>query len=140
MPAPEWGSLLSIADGSLNPIPVCDLDPEVLKELMTENRGLTLLDLKKTPEYSSVTTTTGESYNDHETPTVSPTMAEADDHLSEIASSVPSVNPEVLTLKHSTFLVQLLMEEVDLEPTRDGSHDHAVFSMRASDGPTSKVR
>ena len=47
MPAPEWGSLLSIVDGSLNPVPVSDLDQVVLKELMATNRGLTLLDLKK---------------------------------------------------------------------------------------------
>ena len=32
MPALEWSSLLSIIDGSLNPVPVCDLDQEVLKE------------------------------------------------------------------------------------------------------------
>ena len=48
MPAPEWGSFLSIVDGSLNPVPVSDLDQVVLKVLMAENRGLTLLDLKKT--------------------------------------------------------------------------------------------
>ena len=60
MPAPEWGSFLSIVDGSLSPVPVSDLDGVVLKELMAENRGLTLLDLKKRSEYSSVTTTSGE--------------------------------------------------------------------------------
>ena len=54
MPVPEWGSFLSIVDGSLNPVPVGDLDRVVLKELMAENRGLTLLDLKKRSEYSSV--------------------------------------------------------------------------------------
>ena len=47
MPAPEWGSFLSIVGGSLNAVPVSDLDQVVLKELMAENRGLTLLDLKK---------------------------------------------------------------------------------------------
>ena len=60
MPAPEWDSFLSIVDGSLNPVPVSDLDQVVLKELMAENRGLTLLDLKKRSEYSSVTATSGE--------------------------------------------------------------------------------
>ena len=62
MPAPKWGSLLSIVDGSLNPVPVCD--QEVLKELMAENRGLTLLDPKRRSEYSSVTTTSGECYHE----------------------------------------------------------------------------
>ena len=50
MPAPEWGSFLSMIDGSLNPVPVSDLDGVVLKEVMAENRGLTLLDLKKRSE------------------------------------------------------------------------------------------
>ena len=50
MPAPEWGSFLSIVDGSLNAVPGSDLDQPVFKELMAENRGLTLLDLKKRSE------------------------------------------------------------------------------------------
>ena len=49
MPATEWGSFLSIVDGSLNPVPVSDLDRVVLNELMAENRGPTLPDLKKNP-------------------------------------------------------------------------------------------
>ena len=50
------------------------------------------------------------------------------------------MNPEPLTLKHSAFLEQLLMEEVDLgESTPGGSHDHAVFSMRDTDGPIGQV-
>ena len=52
MPAPECSSYLSIADGSPNPLPVSDLNQVVLEELMAENRGLTLLDLKKRSEYS----------------------------------------------------------------------------------------
>ena len=42
MQAPEWASFLSIVDGSLNPVPLRDLDQVVLKEVMAENRGLTL--------------------------------------------------------------------------------------------------
>ena len=57
MPGPEWGSFLSIVDGSPNPLPVSDLDQVVLKKFMAENRGLSLLDLKKRSEYSFVTTT-----------------------------------------------------------------------------------
>ena len=46
----------------------------------------------------------------------------------------------MVTLKHSAFLAQLLMDEVDLgESTHGGSHDHGVFSMQATDGPTSQV-
>ena len=54
MPAPQWGSFLSIVDGSLNPVPVSDLEQVVFKEFIAENRGLTLLDLRRRSEYSSV--------------------------------------------------------------------------------------
>ena len=37
MQAPEWASFLSIVDGSLNPVPLCDLDQVLLKEVMAEN-------------------------------------------------------------------------------------------------------
>ena len=47
MPAPESGSFLSIVNGSLSPLPVGDLDQVVLKELMADNRDLTLVDVKK---------------------------------------------------------------------------------------------
>ena len=109
MPVPEWGSFLSIVDGSPNPVPVSDLDQVVLKELMAKNRGLTLLDLKKRSEYSSVTTTSGECSDEQETPAVSTPFADADDRLSDIASVIPPVDPEMVTLKHSAFLAQLLI-------------------------------
>ena len=44
---------------------------------MAQNGGLTLLDLKKRSEYSSVTTTSGEGYADQETPNVSTLVADA---------------------------------------------------------------
>ena len=67
-------------------------------------------------------------------------MADADDRLSNIASVIPPVDAEMVTLKHSAFLAQLLMDEVDLgESTHGGSHDHAVFSMQTTDGPTGMV-
>ena len=46
MQAPEWASFLSIVDGSLNPVPLCDLHQVLLKEVMVKNCGLTLSDLK----------------------------------------------------------------------------------------------
>ena len=51
------------------------------------------------------------------------------------------LNPfELLTLRHSAFLAQLLIDEVDLgESTHGGSHDHAVFSMQARGGPTGQA-
>ena len=50
------------------------------------------------------------------------------------------MNPEVLTLKHTASLAQLLMDEVDLgESTPNGAQDHSVFSMQDTDGPTGQV-
>ena len=114
MPAPEWGSFLSIINGALNPVQVSDLDQDVLKELMAENKGLTLLDLNKRFQYSSVTTTSGGCFNEQETPAVPTPLADAHNHLNDIASSIPPVEPQVLTLKHNAFLTQLLMEVMAL--------------------------
>ena len=47
MQALEWASFLSIVHRSLNPVPLCELDQVLLKEVMAENRGLTLFDIKK---------------------------------------------------------------------------------------------
>ena len=44
---------------------------------------------------------------------------DADDQLSEIASSIPPVDPSCVELKHSAFLAQLLLEEIDLESTTE---------------------
>ena len=105
---------------------------------MTKNRGITLLDLRQRSEYSSVTTTSGECSYEHRA--VSTSLADADDPLSEIAGFIPLLNPEVLTLKQSAFLAQLLMDEVDLgESTPRESQDHASFSMQATDGPAGQV-
>ena len=83
---------------------------------------------------------TGECSDEQRTPAVSTPLADANDRLSDIASAIPPVDPEVVTLKHSTFLAQLLMDEVDLgESTHGRSHDHAVFSMQATDGSTGQV-
>ena len=69
MKAPEWSILLTIVDGSINHVPLCDLDQVLLKEVMTENRGLTLMDLKKRcPEYTQITTT-GENSDEWEVDT-----------------------------------------------------------------------
>ena len=44
---------------------------------------------------------------------------DADDQLSEIASTIPSVDPSCVELKHSAFLAQLLLEHVDLESSSE---------------------
>ena len=41
------------------------------------------------------------------------------DQLSEIASSIPPVDPSCVELKNSAFLAQLMLEEVDIESTSE---------------------
>ena len=118
MQAPEWASFSSIVDGSLNPVPLCDLDQVLLKEVMAENRGLTLSDLKKrSPEHLSATLTGCESPDGYLEPAA--VNEDADDQLSEIASTIPPVAPSCVELKHSAFLAQLLLEEVDVGSTSE---------------------
>ena len=90
----------------------------LLKEVMAENRGLTLSDLKnRSPEHPSATLTGCESSDGYlEPPAV---KEDADDQLSEIASTIPPVDPSCVDLKHSALLAQLLLEEVDLESTSE---------------------
>ena len=117
--APEWASFLSIVVGSLNPVPLCDLDEVLLNEVMAENRGLTLFDLKKrSPKHLSATLTGCESPDGDLEPAA--VKEDADDQLSEIATSIPPVDPSCVQLKHSAFLAQLLLEEVDLESNSEG--------------------
>ena len=118
MQALEWASFLSIVDGSLNPVPLSDLDQVLLKEVMAENRGLTLSDLKKlSPENLPATLTGCESPDGHLEPAA--VKEDADNQLSEIASTIPAVDPSCVELKHSAFLAQLLVEEVYLESTSE---------------------
>ena len=118
MQAPEWAGFLSIVDGSLNPVPLCDLDQVLLKVVMAENHGLTLSDLKKrSPEHLSATLTGCESPDGNLEPAA--VKEDADDQLSEIASSIPPVDPSSVELTHSAFLAQLLLEEVDLGSTSE---------------------
>ena len=114
MQAPEWASFLSIVDGSLDPVPLCDLDRVLLKEVMAQNRGWTLSDLKKgSPEHLSAKLTGRESPDGYLEPAA--VKEDANDQLSEIASTIPPVDPSCVDPKHSAFLALLWVEEVDLE-------------------------
>ena len=118
MQAPEWASFLSIVNGSLNPVPLCDLDQVLLKEVMAENPGLTLSGLKnRSPEHLSATPTGCESPDGYLEPAA--VGKDADDQLSESASTIPPVDPSYVDLKHSAFLAQLLLEEMDPESTSE---------------------
>ena len=76
-----------------------------------------LISKKRSPEHISATLTGCESHDDDLEPP--PSKEDAEDQLSEIASSVPPVDPSFVELKHSAFLAQLLLEEVDLESNSD---------------------
>ena len=81
MHAPEWASFLSIVDQSLNPVPLCDPDQVLLKDVMTKNRDLTLCDLqKRSPEHLSATLTKCESPDGDLEPAA--VKEDADDQLS----------------------------------------------------------
>ena len=116
--APESASFLSIADGSRKPVPLCHLDQVLLKEVMAENRGLTLFDLKKrSPEHLSATLKGCQSPDGYLEPAA--VKEDADDQLSENTSCIPPVDPSCVDLKHGAFLAQLMLEEVDLESTSE---------------------
>ena len=118
MRAPPWASFLSIVDGSLNPVPLCDLDQVLLKEVLAEHNGLTLSHPKRrSREHLSATLTGCELPDCYPEPAA--VREDADDQLSEIASTIPPVNPSCVELKHSAFLAQLLLEEIDLESTSE---------------------
>ena len=50
MQAPEWASFLSSVDGSLNPVPLCDLDQVLLKEVMLRRLKLHGIKRQKVPK------------------------------------------------------------------------------------------
>ena len=135
MQAREWASFLSIVDGSLNPVPVCDLDQVLLKEVMAENRGLTVSDLKnRSPEHPSATLTGCESPDGYLEPAA--VKEDADDQLLEIASTIPPVDPGCVELKQSAFLAQLLLEEVDLESTSEPTSPAGKLVLHMQPMPT----
>ena len=111
---------MSILAGYFNPVPLCDLEQVLLKEVMAENRGLTLSDLKRrSPEHTSATLTGCESYDDELVPAI--VREDAEDQLSEIVRSIPPIDPSCVDVKDNAFLAHLLLEEVDLESTSEQS-------------------
>ena len=141
MQAPDWASSVSIVDGTLNPVPLCDLDQALLKEVVAENRDLK----NRSHEHASVTLTGHESPEDWDTPTThvtKPHVEDSNDRLSEIAGTIAPTNPSVVHMKHGAFLAQLLLEEVDLESDGECLSSNAllVYHMRsARNVPARKV-
>ena len=90
----------------------------LLKEVMAENRGLTLSDFKKrSPDHLSATLTGCESPKGYLEPAA--VKEDAEDQLSEVVSTIPPIDSSCVELKHSALLAQLLLEEVVLESTSE---------------------
>ena len=84
-------------------VPLCDLDLVLLKEVMAKNCGLNLLDLKKQSfEHTPATLTGCESYNEELQRAI--VGEDDDDQLSEIASSIPLVDPTCLCVNVCSLL------------------------------------
>ena len=61
---PRWGSMLSVVDGGLAPVPWEDLDPAIIQEIQRESSGYTLDVLKNhlRPRDTEETTPGGDKY------------------------------------------------------------------------------
>ena len=82
--------------------------------LGTQTQLCRLTDLKhRSPEHLSATLTGCASTDGYLEPAA--VRKDTDDQPCEIASTIPPVDPSCVDLKHSGFLAQLLLEEVDLD-------------------------
>ena len=114
---PGWGSMLSVVDGSLAPVPWEDLDSAMVQEIQRESSGLTLDVLKNhlRPGDTVETTPGGDEY------VVSNTVAPnspcrvsnldvvSECGLSELPSSIHSDDET----EHDAFFVQTCVKEVE---------------------------
>ena len=114
---PGWGSMLSVVDGGLAPVPWEDLDPAMVKEIQGLSSGYTLDVLKNQlgPRDAVETTPGGDEY------VVSDTVApnspcrvpkpdvDSECGLSELPSSIQSDGET----EHDAFFVQTCVEELE---------------------------
>ena len=114
---PEWGSMLSVVDGSLAPVPWEDLEPALRKEIQRESSGYTLDVLKNQlrPRDAVETIPGGDEYavSDTVSPN-SPCPVCNPDVVSECGlSKLPiSIHSDDET-EHDAFFVQTCLEEVE---------------------------
>ena len=125
---PGWGSMLSVVDGSLAPVPWEDLDSAMVQEIQRESSGFTLDVLKNhlQPRDAVETTPWGDEY------VVSDTVAPNSPcrvvcGLSELPSSI---HPDDET-EHDAFFVQTCVEEV--ENTEYAAPLKPLLSMRGEE-------
>ena len=114
---PGWGSMLSVVDGSLAPVPWEDLDPAMVREIQRESSGYTLDVLKNQLQPGdAVETTPGrEEYfvSDTDAPN-SPCRVSNPDVVTECGlSELPSSIHSDDETEHDAFFVQTCVEEVE---------------------------
>ena len=114
---PGWGSMLSVVDGGLAPLPWEDLDPGMVQEIQREGSGYTLNVLKNQlrPRDAVETTHGGDEYvlSDTVAPT-SPCHVPNPDVVSECRlSELPSSIHSDDETEHDAFFVQRCVEEVE---------------------------
>ena len=112
-----WGSMLSVVDGKLAPVPWEDLDPAMVQEIQRESSGYTLDVLKNQlrPRNAVETTPGGDEYvaSDTVAPN-SPCCVPNPDVVSECGlSELPSSIHSDDETEHDAFFVQTCVEEVE---------------------------
>ena len=111
-----WGSMLSVVDGGLTPIPWEDLDSSLVQTIQREIDGLTLGDLKDRlrPQGAIETIPGGDEYvvTNTNAPN-SPCHVPVPDGVSECGlSELPSSSHSDDETEHDAFFVQTCVEEV----------------------------
>ena len=129
---PGWGSMLSVVDGSLAPVPWEDLDPAMVQELQRDSRGYTMDVLKNQlrPREAVETTPGGDEYFVSDTVAPNPPCCVpnpdvvSERGLSELSSSIHSDDKT----EHDAFFVQTCVEEV--ENAEYAAPEKPLLSMR----------
>ena len=114
---PGWGSMLSVVEGSLAPVPWEDLDYAMVQKIQRESNGYTLDILKNQlrPQDAVETTPGGDKYvvSDIVAPN-SPCRVSNPDVVSEFGlSELPSSIHSDDETEHDAFFVQTCVEEVE---------------------------
>ena len=112
-----WGSVLSVVDRSLAPVPWEDLDPAMVQEIQRESSGFTLDVLKNQLRPRDAVETTPEGHKNVVSDTVAPKYpcrvsnpdVVSECGLSELPSSIHSADET----EHDAFFVQICVEEVE---------------------------
>ena len=112
-----WGSMLSVVDGGLTPVPWEDLDPAMVQQIQRESDSYTLSVLKDRlqPQDAVETTTGGDEYVfSYTTAPSSPCHVCNPDVVSECGvSELPSSMRHDDETEHDAFFVQTCVEEVE---------------------------